>query len=192
MELGLDLPFDSRHDMLMSLLGSSMDSNHELVAALCKEACRVEEDANYTGKSHLNAAIIWNRRHYWLGVPATLAGALAGAAIVKDFQITAGLLSLSSTILTGLVTFLKPYEWAAQHKAMGDQFISLRNDARVFREIEVLESKDMATLSESLKTLLARRNDLNKGGPAFPRKAFEQARKGIEEGESAHLVDATK
>lgn len=169
-----------------------MYSNQELIVALCKEASRIEEDVNYTGKSHLNAASIWNRRHYWLGVPATIAGALAGAAIVKDFQIAAGLLSLSSTILAGLVTFLKPYERAAQHKAVGDQFLSLRNDARVFREIEVLESKDMATLSESLKTLSARRNDLNKGGPEFPRNAFEQARRGIEEGESVHLVDANK
>ena len=166
-----------------------MELTKELIVALSKEAKRIEEDANYSGKSHLNAASIWSKRHYWLGVPATVAGAFAGAAIVKEYQALAGLLTLATTLLTGLVTFLKPYERAAQHKSVGDQFLELRNDARVFYEIEVLENEDKASLSESLKTLASRRNDLNKGSPEFPRKAFEDARKGIEEGESNHAVD---
>ena len=161
-----------------------------IVTALSNESQRIEEDANFSGKSHLNAASIWIRRHYWLGVPATLAGALAGAAIVKDYQALAGALSLAATLLTGLVTFLKPYERASQHKAVGDQFLSLRNDSRVFRTIELLEVKEIEELSLVLKTLSARRNDLNKGSPEFPRKAFEKARKGIEEGESKHQIDA--
>jgi hypothetical protein len=161
-----------------------------IVTALSNESQRIEEDANFSGKSHLNAASIWIRRHYWLGVPATLAGALAGAAIVKDYQALAGALSLAATLLTGLVTFLKPYERASQHKAVGDQFLSLRNDSRVFRTIELLEVKEIEELSLGLKTLSARRNDLNKGSPEFPRKAFEKARKGIEEGESKHQIDA--
>ena len=65
-----------------------------IVAALSNESQRIEQDANFSGKSHLNAASIWIRQHYWLGVPATLAGVLAGSAIVKDFQALAGALSL--------------------------------------------------------------------------------------------------
>jgi hypothetical protein len=167
-----------------------MESNIELVTALGNESSRIEEDANFSGKSHLNASSIWSRRHYWLGIPATMAGAFAGAAIVKDFQVAAGLMALLSTILTGMVTFLKPYERAAQHKAVGDQFLSLRNDARVFRTIEILQNNDSTLSTESLKTLSARRNDLNKGSPEFPRKAFLVARKGIESGESKHQIDS--
>jgi len=166
-----------------------MELSKEVVAALCKEASRIAEDANYSGKSHLNAATIWSKRHYWLGVPATVAGAFAGAAIVKECQALAGLLTLAATLLTGLATFLKPYERASQHKSIGDQFLELRNDARIFFEIEVLENDDKASLSESLKTLASRRNGLNKGGPEIPRKAIEDARKGIEEGESTHAID---
>lgn len=162
-----------------------------LVSALSKESLRIEEDANLSGKSHLNAATIWIRRHYWLGIPATLAGALAGAAVVKDYQTLAGVLTLAATLLTGLMTFLKPYERASQHKAVGDQFLSLRNDSRVFRTIDLLEAKEIDELTQGLKTLSARRNDLNKGSPEFPRRAFEIARKGIEDGESKHQVDAS-
>lgn len=163
-----------------------------LVPALSTEASRIEEDANYSGKSHLNAAAAWGRRHYYLGVPATVAGALAGAAIVKEWPVCAGLLSLLATILTALVTFLKPNEKASQHKAIGDQYLALRNDARLFREIDVLATQDEAALTKNLKILAARRNELNKGSPDVPRKAFEQARQGIEQGESSHQVDTAK
>lgn len=166
--------------------------NSQLVDALVKEASRIQEDANYTGKAHLNAATIWSNRHYFLGAPATIAGVLAGAAIVKDCQMLAGLLSLAATILTSLVTFLKPFERSSQHKSLGDQFLSLRNDARVFGEIEVLATQDVAALTKTLKALSARRNDLNKGSPAIPRCAFKQAQAGIEAGESLHQVDTVK
>jgi hypothetical protein len=156
-----------------------MKQTTQVIAALENEAKRIEEDATYTGKSHLNAAAIWNHRHYWLGIPATLAGALAGAAIVKDAQIMAGILSLIATILTGLVTFLKPYEHASQHKTIGDQFLALRNDTRVFREIDIPQTQDVTLLTEALKSFSARRNDLMQSSPDVPRKAFEQARLGI-------------
>jgi len=57
----------------------------QLCESLSKEASRIEEDCIHSAKSHFNAADCWRNRHYWFGVPATMLGAAAGAAIVKDW-----------------------------------------------------------------------------------------------------------
>lgn len=54
------------------------------ISALCREAERLEEDALYSSKGHFNAEDTWVRRNYWLGVPATALGAIAGAALFKS------------------------------------------------------------------------------------------------------------
>ncbi len=157
--------------------------------ALRKEAERIEEDSIHSAKGHFNSASTWKRRHYLLGIPATILGALAGAAIIKNYQEVAGVLSLSATILTALVTFLKPTDTATSHKKVADQYLALRNDARIFREVEMLEDSDIQTLSDKLKSLAARRNELNQNSPEIPRKAFETARLGIKDGENQYNTD---
>lgn len=166
-----------------------MKDSESFGPALYKEAERIEEDSIHSAKGHFNTANIWRRRHYWLGVPATILGALAGAAIVKHYLEIASLLSLAATILTGLVTFLKPTERAAEHKTAGDQYLALRNDTRLFREIELLEPEDTESLGDKIRALSQRRNELNQGSPEIPRKAFEKARKGIAEGENYYKAD---
>jgi hypothetical protein len=161
----------------------------EQVAALCREAERLEEDAIYSSKGHFNAEDTWVRRNYWLGVPATVLGAIAGATLIKSQPEWATAFTLLASLLTGLMTFLKPNERAAMHRAAAGQFLALRNDARFFREIDLLQSDRMGELSERLKELSAARNELNLKSPSIPRRAFVAARKGIEEGEATHKVD---
>ena len=163
-------------------------NSENLALALRKEAKRIEEDSIHSAKGHFNAADIWRRRHYSLGIPATILGALAGAAIVKDWPTAAALLSLAATILTALVTFLKPTERASEHKTAGEQYLALKNDARVFREIELLV-QDGESHADKIKALSQRRNELNQGCPEIPRKAFEQARDGIASGEADYKAD---
>lgn len=162
------------------------------IAALCREAERLEEDALYSSKSHFNAENTWVRRHYWLGVPATIIGAIAGAALVKSQPEWASALTLLASLLTGLMTFLKPNERAAIHRAAAGQFLALRNEARFFREIELLDTAKLDNLPERLKALSSARNELNQKSPSIPRSAFVAARKGIEEGEATHKVDKDK
>ena len=163
-------------------------TSEELIIALSKEAERIEEDSIHSAKGHFNSADIWRYRHYSMGIPATVLGALAGAAIVKDWPIAASLLSLTATILTALVTFLKPTERASEHKTAGDQYLALKNDARVFREIELL-IQDGESHAEKIKALAQRRNELNQGSPEIPRKAFERAKDGIANGEASYKAD---
>lgn len=160
-----------------------------MIAALRREAERIEEDATYSSKSHFNAEDTWVRRHYWLGVPATALAAIAGAALVKSQPEWASALTLLASLLTGLMTFLKPNERAAMHRAAAGQFLALKNDARLFREVDLLQVHQLDELPGRLKALSATRNELNQKSPSIPRGAFVAARKGIEEGEATHKVD---
>ena len=65
------------------MTGTSQEDQAK-ISALCREAERLEEDALYSSKGHFNAEDTWVRRNYWLGVPATALGAIAGAALVKS------------------------------------------------------------------------------------------------------------
>lgn len=159
------------------------------IDALRKEAERLEEDALYSSKGHFNAEDTWVLRNYWLGVPATVLGAVAGATLIKSQPEWATAFTLFASLLTGLMTFLKPNERAALHRAAAGQFLALRNEARFFREIELLQSDRLDEFPERLKALSAARNDLNLKSPSIPRQAFVAARKGIEEGEATHKVD---
>ena len=51
-------------------------------------------------------------------------------------------MSATVAILTSLMTFLKPSERATAHKSSGDQYLTLRNYARVFREIRLAHACD--------------------------------------------------
>lgn len=172
-----------------NIMTGATTCDQDKISALSREAERLEEDALYSSKGHYNAEDTWVRRHYWLGVPATALGAIAGAALIKSQPELASAFTLLASLLTGLMTFLKPNERAAMHRAAAGQFHALRNDARFFREIELLNSDRLGELPERLKALSSARNELNQKSPPIPRQAFVAARKGIEEGEATHKVD---
>lgn len=89
------------------------------------ELTRIEEDCVYSGKAQFNAGVRWGRYHLWLGVPSVILSALAGTAFFKGEPEIAGAMSTIVTILTALMTFLKPSERASSHKSSGDQYLKL-------------------------------------------------------------------
>jgi hypothetical protein len=163
-----------------------------LAQALETEAQRIEEDSEYSAKRHFNSCDLWSWTHYLLGGPAALLAACATTAIVKNHAESAQLLALAATLFSGLLTFLKPNDRAAQHRTVGNQYLSLRNDSRMFREIDLHESIDEGKKSERLRRLAQRRNDLNSTAPTTPGWAFRKAREGIEQGEATYKVDLHK
>jgi hypothetical protein len=153
------------------------------------ELQRMEEDCTVSGKSHFNAAGRWTRWNYIIGIPSVGLSAAAGAAFFKDYAVVAGLMSSMVTVLTALMTFLKPSERSSDHKSSGDQYLSLRNDARVFREIELAQIIEDSAAISGMSGLTTRRNELNQASPQFSRGDFNAARKGIADGEALHVVD---
>ena len=72
---------------------------------------------------------------------------------------------------------------------MGNQYLALRNDVRIFREIELLEAADGGKTSNRLMKLAQFRNELNSTAPPIPRVAFELARKCLADGEADYKID---
>jgi hypothetical protein len=162
----------------------------DLAKKIERELLRIEEDTLYSSKSQYNAGQRYSMRHVWLGVPAAALSALAGAASFSgEWEIAAGFISISVAVLAALQTFMKPAEQASAHKAAGDQFLALRNDARLMREIKVGLIEDAQEAVTALDVMVKRRNDLNASSPQVSRHDFERARKGIESGEARHAVD---
>jgi hypothetical protein len=164
-------------------------TEQEMIAALRREAERIEEDAKYSSKGHFNAEEKWESRHYWLGIPATVLAAVAGASLFNSCPKLAGFFAMLASLLTGLMTFLNSNERAATHRDAAGQFLALRNNARHFREVELLQEQRLNELPEQLKGLLTTCNELNQKSPRIPRGAFAAARKGIEEGEATYKAD---
>lgn len=166
-----------------------MTPNPGTKSTIRDELERIEEDCIHSGKAQFNAGDRWSRYHLWLGVPAVILSALAGTAFFKDQADIAGVMSMAVALLAALSTFLKPSERASSHKNSGDQYLTLRNDARVLRMIKLDASCDDASAIASLDEITKRRNELNQASTQASRRDFESARKGIDEGEAAHRVD---
>lgn len=166
-----------------------MTTDNETNNAIRTELARIEEDCIHSGKAQFNAADRWGRYHFWLGIPSTILSATAGVAFIKSNGEVAGIMTTLAALLTGLMTFLKPSERASAHKTAGDQYLSLRNDARVFREIRIGHACDDQAAIDSMDEFTKRRNELNQASPHVSRGDFERARAGIEQGEATHHVD---
>jgi hypothetical protein len=157
--------------------------------AITKELGRIEEDCNHSGKSHFNAHARWNSYHYWLGIPAVALSSIAGMAFFNDHPVIGGAISSLVALLTALSTFLKPSERASAHKSSGDQYLGLKNDARVFRTIRLVHVCDNQSAIDGLDEFTKRRNEMNQASHQFSKSDFNKARKGIDAGESIHQVD---
>jgi len=158
-------------------------------ASVRKELERIEEDCIHSGKAHFNAHERWSRYHYWLGIPSVILSSVAGLAFFKDYPEIGGAIASVVAVLTALATFLKPFERAVEHKSSGDQYLSLRNDARVFREIRLESACDDQAAIDGLDEFTKRRNGLNQASHQFSNGDFKAARDGIDAGEATHAVD---
>lgn len=162
---------------------------NDLTSKLVTEACRIEEDSEHSGKGHFNAGERWGRYHLYIGLPAALIAAIAGAAAFKDCPELAGSLALLSTALTTVLTFLKPSERAEMHKTSGGHYLTLRNQTRIYREIELANGLEEVAAKARLMELAGTRDELNTTSPGISRCDYEKAKKDIDEGRSQYQVD---
>ena len=169
-----------------------LNQEDPIYAQISTELLRIEDDCIHSGKAHFNADYRWSCYHYWLGIPSVALSAVVGAAFMKGYPELAAGFSAVITVLTALMTFLKPSERASAHKSSGDQYLSLRNDARVFRQIKLLHSCDEQSSIDGLDEFTKRRNELNTASPTFTRADYEKARDGVNKGEATHQIDTVR
>lgn len=161
----------------------------ELITKLSAEAARIEEDSEHSFKGHYNAAARWARYHLYLGLPSALIAAVAGAAAFKNQPEIAGGLALLSTALTTVLTFLKPSERSELHKTAAGHYHTLRNQTRLFREIELANGTSNEEAKARLLDLAKARDDMNQSSPAISRCDYALAKKDIDSGRTRYRVD---
>ncbi len=158
---------------------------------IIKEAKRIQEDSIYSSKGHFNTSEFWSNFNLLLGSLGILVSAVISASSrleVENGLIISGVLALFVACITAVLTFINPNKRSEEHRKSGNLYNALKNDARIFYEIELLNlSIDKAVIE--LKLLNSRRSQLNLESPQVPTFFFMKARKGIEDGESNYGVD---
>lgn len=152
------------------------------------ESARVEEDCEYSYKSHFEAAGLWTRVHYWIGIPSAVLAAIAGISAFDERTIVAGILAILVSALGSLATFLNPSGKATEHTNSGNSYLLIRNRARIFRNIE-LESVELDEARQKLLLLAEKKDELNTTSPQIPEWAFKKAKSNIQEGQTKYRVD---
>lgn len=162
----------------------------DFAQALTRESHRIEEDTLYSAKGHFEAQGRWSKVYLWVGLPTAVIAGVAGVAALSSHTTISAALSIAVAAATAVLTFLNPSEKATAHLVAGNKYNALRNNARIFREIELQSGATQQELAARIKELAAERDTFNRDSPAIPRWAFEAARKGIEAGEAKHAVDS--
>jgi SMODS and SLOG-associating 2TM effector domain family 4 len=154
-----------------------------------KEAQRIIEDTLFSARRHFETARIWSMMHYWLGLPTAVLAAIAGASAFKDNSILAGSLAIIVTALTALMTFLNPNKRANEHHIAGNKYNALRNQTRIFCEIDLSTRDENTDISKKIKELAKERDNLNQASPQTFKWAYKRAKAGIEAGEADYAAD---
>lgn len=172
-----------------------MGDEAALRQALNDEAKRLIVDCTYSGRGHQQASLRWGTWHTWLGLPTVVGSAIlaSGAglnALVGESQGLTAALALLSAVLTATRGFFRPGDLADEHALKGSRYISLRNEARFFREIDLRSDTSLDELARRIQELRAQYNTLNETPPQqIPRWAYEAAKKSIARGESSYEDD---
>jgi hypothetical protein len=173
----------------------AMADEAALRQALDTEAKRVIVDCTYSGRGHLEASHRWASLNTWLGLPVVIlsavlaSGAGLNALIGQNNYVTATL-ALLSAVLTSTRAFFNPGELAEAHGLMGNRYLSVRNAARLFREIDLRSRLTPEELTLRLRDLRERCDALNETPPQrIPRWAYERAKRRIAAGEAGYEDD---
>ncbi|CQH18194.1 MULTISPECIES: SLATT domain-containing protein [Enterobacterales] len=167
--------------------------SNELIEKIKEECLRIEEDALYSSKSHYNASSPWEKCNLFIGIPIAILSAIAGLSALKDMTTITIVISFLLTCLTAINTALNPSKRAGHHKSAAGEYNNLKNDVRLFREIELIEiNSPDKELKNKIKVFSDRRNQLNISSPTIPRWAYEKTQSDVNDGFTQYSIDKEK
>lgn len=130
-----------------------------------------------TQRAHYQSADYFERKRYWLGIPAvalsTVVGTSVFAALTKQperwLQISVGLASVLAALLTTLQTFLGYAERAEKHRVAGARYGALG------RELEMLRALAQPPSDQTIAELKKRLDALALESPNNPIWIYRRA-----------------
>ncbi len=151
-----------------------------------KEASRIEEDSIHSAKGHYNTADRWQHVHLWIGIPNAILAAVAGVSAFEGSTIVAGSLAIVVAAVAALSTFLNPGDRSSTHRRCAGEYLSLRNNSRIFVNIRSHSNDSDQKINAQFEELVVKRDDLNSTSPQIPEWAFKKAKSGIDAGQSTY------
>ncbi|MGB9406218.1 MAG: SLATT domain-containing protein [Terracidiphilus sp.] len=133
---------------------------------------------------HYDAAkrdTLWNDI---LGATVIAATAIVGSAIFaslgssteRGWQITAGVISMTATLLAAEQKYLRLEERATQHREAGRVYQALRQDI----EVALTRLQDGASVGDDeIASLRTRRDEIEKTAPTIPNSIYERAKEAV-------------
>ena len=161
-------------------------------AAIQAEVARVHESAVFSAQGQFEAAKAWRTVHWTLGVlTAGLSTLAAVLTFATDAQVASGILAVVAAIAAALLTSSRPDKLAERAVARGNDYTTLRNDARRVLHVQV-PSDEISVLREALDGLAERASDLDHTSDPIPRFAYNKAKRNIDrDGGQQFEVDAS-
>lgn len=161
-------------------------------AAIQAEVARVHESAVFSAQGQFEAAKAWRTLHWTLGVlTAGLSTLAAVLTFATDAQVASGILAVVAAIAAALLTSSRPDKLAERAVARGNDYTTLRNDARRVLHVQV-PNDEVGVLREALNALAERASDLDHTSDPIPRVAYSKAKRNIDrDGGQQFEVDAS-
>lgn len=160
-------------------------------AAIQAEVARILESAVFSAQGQFEAAKVWRALHWTLGVlTAALSTLAAVLTFATDAQAASGVLAVLAAIVAAVLTSSRPDKLAERAVSRGNDYTTLRNDARRVLHLQV-SSDEVCVLREALEELAGRASDLDHTSDPIPRFAYNRAKRNIErDGGQQFEVDA--
>lgn len=150
--------------------------------AIRHELEQMEDDLQYTERTHFEMSATYRKRHLILGLGAAISSATAGAAVVTELAAPiAGCAALAATLLSAVLTFMKPERSAEQHLSAGRQLADVRTRLRHVLSVD-LPLSTFEPMRERLEELRVQKNSIDQTAPGTDDKHFDRARAKIKKG----------
>lgn len=155
-------------------------AENEITDNIKKEAERIKEDSIYSSKGHFESSKFWRYFNYILMFVSIASLILCLVLTFGDYnKIVVGVLGIISSFITVILIFLNPQEKYIAHQNSANKYLSLKNRARIFLDIESFEM-DLERQKYYIKFLDFERNTINENSPPIMYIGYKNAKKQIE------------
>jgi len=165
-------------------------TEEEQFEKIAEELERQEEDATYASQSQFEMSKFWRWWHWLLGIPAAALAAVAGFTGLASVagRVPAAILALIAAALGGILTTVEPNKRVRQGQSAGAAYNEVRVAARQARRVD-LPSLSLEDARSQLHELTEQKLQVDRVAEPPNKYAFWKARRNIEKGRLAHVVD---
>lgn len=162
---------------------------NEIIDNIKKEAERIKEDSIYSSKGHFESSKFWRYFNYILMIVSIASLVLCLVLTFSDYnKIVVGIFGIISAFITVILIFLNPQEKYIAHQNSANKYLSLKNRARIFLDIESSDM-DLERQKDYIKFLDFERNTINENSLPIMNMYYKNAKKQIESDKTKYKID---